>query len=233
MKILLIASTGAALITLVATSAAQAVTFVGSSSGEFGTPDPGSNSNPTYTGVGTNTFTWGNPFNVTNPPNSLSFAGNTFSAETDSIFKVGDLTYFNGTTTIGTNVDSVPLNVTLETSSPTSISEDFAFRFDLVNVPNTGTPEENADFVYPINSFAGSSFEFAGEDYTLELTGFSKDGGATIVDQFNILEDGTDTATVYGRINAAPPETVPESTSTLGLLTFGALGAGSLLKRKR
>lgn len=237
---------GAIFITLGAIGAAQAVTVAGSSSGVFGTPDPGSNSTPTVTGVGTNKFSWGSPFSTTAPPNSLSFAGNAFSAETESLFKVGDLTYFNGTTAIGTTVASVPLNVSLAMSSPTSISKVFDFDFDLTNTPNTGTPEQNADFVYPINSFASSSFELAGVNYTLQLTGFSKDGGATIIDRFNVLEDGTDTAAVYGKVTSVPtpgPVSPPtaeipfEFSPSLGILLLGAWGAiaqlNSLVQKRK
>lgn len=38
---------------------AQAQTFVGNSSGTWGAPDPGTTSNPVFSGVRTNTFTWG------------------------------------------------------------------------------------------------------------------------------------------------------------------------------
>ena len=75
-------------------------------------------------------------------------------------------------------------------------------------------------------------FEFAGVDYTLQLTGFSKDGGTTIVDQFNVLEDGTDTAAVYGKVTIAPPEIPFEFSPNLGLLILGAWAGIVMLKTK-
>jgi len=88
----------------------------------FGTPVLGNDLNRPFSGVGTNTFNWGIP-NNTDPINSLSFVGNTFSKEINSVFQVGKLTYLNGNNYVGSNVDSVPLNVSLAISSPSSFSK--------------------------------------------------------------------------------------------------------------
>ncbi len=209
-------------------SSAQAQTFVGNSSGTWGTPDPGTNTNPVFSGVGTDTFEWGQASFGT-PPNRLSFAGNAFSTNIDTLFQVGDLTYFNGSTSINTAVDSVPLNVELAFTDPTGFTESFAFNFDIVSTPNTNDPQESADFVFPMSSFGDRSFSFDGMDYTLELTGFSQDGGATTVDEFRVLEDATTTAAVFGKITKAPVQDVPEPTilGGLGLLSL------YLIKRRR
>ncbi|HEY9651653.1 MAG TPA: choice-of-anchor K domain-containing protein [Coleofasciculaceae cyanobacterium] len=219
----------ASLVSLTLSSNAQAQTFAGNSSGTWGDPNPGANTSPQFSGVGTNTFTWGDPNGFGVGANQLIFNGNTFSAGIDTLFQVGDLTYFNGTTTIGTTVASVPLNVQLAFATPSVFSEVFSFDFNLVSTPNTGTPEQNADSVYPISSFGSRSFSFGGTDYTLQLTGFSQDGGATTVSEFRVLEGATTTAAVFGRITAAPSKDVPEPATIGGL---GLLGV-YLMSRRR
>ncbi len=219
---------GIALIGLAAPSSAQ--TFSGNSSGTFGTPDPGSNDDPVFSGVGTNTFTFGDTGNSRRNPNRYSFAGNSFSTTLDSLFQVGNFTYFNGSTIVGTTIDSVPLNVSLGFTNPGGVNE--VFRFDLQNnsTPNTGTPEQNADFVFLISSIGAQTFTVGTTNYTFALNGFSRDGGVTTVKEFRVLEGENTTAGVFGKITAAP---VPEPTSMLGILAFSALGGGSLLKRIR
>lgn len=216
-----------AFIGLAAPSSAQ--TFSGNSSGTFGTPNPGSNNSPIFSGVGTNTFTFGRPGNFVTDPNQYSFAGNSFSTTLNSLFQVGDFTYLNGSTVAGTNINSVPLNLSLGFTNPGSVNQ--VFRFDLQNnnTPNTGTPEQNADFVSLISSI-GAQITVGTTNYTLALNGFSRDGGVTTFNEFRVLEGEKTTAGVFGTITAAP---VPEPASMLGILAFSALGTGSLLKRKR
>lgn len=211
---------------------AQAQLFVGDSSGTFGTPTP---SSAVFTGVGTNTFTWGQ--GSPPPPSSLNFEGSSFSTELDQLFAVGDLTYFNGTITGGTGADSVPLNILLSTTTPSDINETFIFGFDLISTPNTGTPEENADIVSPINIIPSQSFDVNGVDYTLELLGFSQDGGITIEDDFRVLEGATTTAILFGEITVAPvlpptPTSTPEPSAMIGLLAVSGLGIANKLKKK-
>lgn len=226
-KTMLLVGLGA-IATISQATPSTAQTFSGTSSGTFGTPNPGANTNPVFSGVGTNTFTWGAPFGT--PANELSFTGSSFSGELNSLFAVGNLSYFNGTVSTDTLVDAVPLDIALDFGQPDSASQVFRFDFNLFSTLNTGTPEENADFVTPINSFGDRSITFGGTEYTLQLTGFSQDGGNTIVDRFNVLENERTTAAIYGKITTKP---VPEPSSVLGILALGALGGGSLLKRNR
>lgn len=229
-KVMVTAIGGGLLVFQISPTLAQ--TFEGSASGTFGTPDPGSNANPVFSGVGTNTFTWGDPGLFGVGANELIFDGNPFDTTLNSLFAVGDLTYFNGTTLLGTTVETVPLNVSLNFTTPSGVNETFSFDFDLVSTPNTGTPEENADFVFPINQTPTQSFNIAGVDYTLQLFGFSQDGGATVTDEFRVLEGATTTAELYGRLTVAPVTGVPEPTSALGILALGALGGSSWLKHQ-
>ncbi|KAF3883799.1 MULTISPECIES: choice-of-anchor K domain-containing protein [Nostocales] len=206
-------------------SQALGLTFFGDSRATWGEPIiyPGSvNTNPRYTGVGTNTFTWGDgqpkdPIYGT-PANELTLKGNSFQAQENSVFKIGDLTYFNGTVPQGTNVDSVSLSLNLSFSEPFQFSEVFQYELELENTTNEGDREKDADSVVVKNTFSDRSFSFGGNDYLLELIGFSQDGGNTTVKKFRVYEDDEITAGIYARITRiTPPKTVPEPASLAGL----------------
>ncbi|QSJ15913.1 choice-of-anchor K domain-containing protein [Nostoc sp. UHCC 0702] len=214
----------------IANSVQAAPPFTGASSGTWATPTP-SGSPYVYNGVGTNTFDWGDADGFGTGPNILSFDGNSFSTGIDTPFQVGNLTYFNGTTVVGTTPSSVPLDVLLAFTDPGGLNKSFSFDFNLVSTENTGTPEENADFVFPPSTFSSTSFNFGGQDYTLQLLGFSKDGGTTIVNQFNVLENARDTAGLYAQITKVP-KPIPEPSSLLGLMLLNTGGGVIFLQKK-
>ncbi|MEH2460013.1 choice-of-anchor K domain-containing protein [Nostoc sp.] len=213
---------------------ADALTFSGISSATWGEPTPGSiDTDPIYTGVGSNTFDWGDS-NVCPPspntpsgctitgPNKLTFNGSSFSTDINSGFKIADLTYFNGTVFEGTSVEFVPLNINVFFSLPTEISEVFDFKLHLVNTLNEATdPEKSADFVFIDTNLSNHSFTFEGNKYTLELTGFNPD-----VSQISIkaLEGATTTTAIYAKIKA-----VPEPATVAGLFLLGIY----LISRKK
>ncbi|MBO3461058.1 choice-of-anchor K domain-containing protein [Aetokthonos hydrillicola Thurmond2011] len=210
------------------TNQAQALTFSGSSAGRWGTPTAGSiNTNPVYTGVGTNSFTWGQAIpddpNFGTPPNQLTFTGQSFSTETDSVFKVGQLAYFNGTVPEGTNVNSVPLNLRVSFNDPVSVNKVFDFNFNLVNTPNTSAnPLDNADYVLITRNVSNSTFTFDDGQYTLELIGFSQDDGKTNVNDFRVLEGERTTANLFAKITkVSSRRQVPEPTHIIGLSVLG------------
>lgn len=152
----------AALTALGFSSQAQALTFSGNSIGTWGKPTPGSmNTIPIYSGVGSNSFKWGDPDDFGTGPNQLIFTGNTFSSEIGSLFKIGDLTYFNGTVTPGTSVDFVPLNLHVSFGDRVN-SQVFNFDFELVNTPNDlPNPVDKADYVNVGKNFGNRNFTFA------------------------------------------------------------------------
>lgn len=205
---------------------ADALTFSGISSGTWGDPTPGSiDSNPVYTGVGSNTFTWGDanvcPSNPSTPgctvtgSNKLTFNGSSFSADINSAFKIADLTYFNGTVLKGTSVEFVPLNLNVSFNPPTGISQVFDFKLHLVNTPNDATdPEDNADFVFIDKNLSDRSFTFEGNKYTLELTGFNPD-----IPQISVkaLEGGTSRTAIYAEIKPIPEPAMIAGISLLGI----------------
>ncbi|MBD2772636.1 choice-of-anchor K domain-containing protein [Iningainema tapete] len=220
-------------------SQAQSLTISGNSSGTWGIPNPGSiNTNPVYSGVGTNSFTWGEPIiddtvDIGTPVNRLTFSGQSFSADIDYLFKVGNLTYFNGRVPPGTNVESVPLNLSLSLTNPISLNEVINFDFELENTNNLpeNTPEQNADIVYVKNKLGERSFTLNGEQYLLDLIGFSQDEGDSSVSQFRVLEGEATTAGVFARITRqTPTEQIPEPATITGL---SVLSIYLLVSRKK
>ena len=221
---------------------ADALTFSGISTGRWGEPNPGStdtNPNPIYTGVGNNTFTWGNP-NVCLPnpnpasgcritaPNKLTFTGNSFSTDLNSVFKIADLAYFNGKIVNGTSVEDVPLNLNVSFSPPVGISQVFDLKLHLVNTPNklTNSEEENADFVFIDENLSNPTFTFEGNKYTLEVTGFNPELRQISIEA---LEGETTKTAIYAKI-----KTIPEPTTVASLFLVGMylISSKKLLEKK-
>jgi hypothetical protein len=206
-------------------SQAQALTFSGNSSGAWGEPTPGSiNTNPIFSGVGTNSFSWGDADDFGTGPNRLTFNGDSFSSEIGSLFKIGDLTYFNGSVTPNTSVDFVPLNLHVSFNDRVNVSEVFDFNFQLVNTPNDSpNPADNADFVYVGKNFGDRNFTFADKKYILELTGFRETGSTTDVSEFRVLEGKGTTAGIFAKITEVPSDTktIPEPGAIAGLSLLG------------
>lgn len=205
-------------------SQAQALTFSGESSGVWGEPTPGGmNTNPVYSGVRSNSFSWGDPDDFGTGPNQLTFSGDSFSSEIGSLFKIGDLTYFNGSVTPGTSVESVPLNLRVSFGDRVNVSEVFNFDFHLKNTPNDSpNPAENADFVFVGKNFGNRNFTFADKKYTLSLTGFRETGSTTDVSEFRVLEGKETTAAIFAKITLVPPaKTIPEPGTVAGLSLLG------------
>jgi hypothetical protein len=212
---------------------AQAMNFLSSSSGKWGQPTPGDvNPMPYFSGVGTNTFTWGIPNLFGTPANQLTFTGNSFSVNSHSIFKLGNFNYYNGTVPLGTSVDSVPLTLSFTSNEAPEVNGDYTFEFDLLNTLNTGNIEENddnSDFVVEKTLKRDRFFTLQGKKYAFELAGFSEDGGQTLTKELKALEKKQISAGLFARVKEIPSEKIPEPAMVIGL---GVLGC-YLLNRKK
>ncbi len=118
---------------------------VGTASAIFTNPAPGT---ATVTGVGTSSFSWG-----TGDPSSLTFAGSAFDATPGTKFKIGTLTFHNGTIAANSGADSVDFEAPLHFTNIPELDFIFKTKFTLVNTPNIdGDPAASADQVV-IGSF--------------------------------------------------------------------------------
>lgn len=219
-------------LSLVGSSYAQAATtFAGNTSGIF--TDPTTAPGSVFSGVGTNIFSSGEAAS-NSTSNIFEFTGNAFSTTVGSTFTLGKLDYANGITTLGSNVESINLSTTLDLDTPIPLTQNFDFRLALDITPNLGNdPLEDADQLIAEISVPDQSFTFEAQELTLELIGFSQDGGATINNTFFALEEAETSGFLFARITQAlnsPATDVPEPMSVLGL---GAFAAIAITGRKR
>ena len=217
MKIRFVAIVIAAGFILVAST--EAAYIQGGSQGFFANPNP---ANSIYSGVGTNTFTWGEPLGPR--PNQLSFLGAGIDVAPGTNFVVGRLTYYNAVTFFGTTTDSVDLSLTLSLSRPTPLQFSGAIRLALLSTTNsTGAPDPDADFVQ-ITTRPAPVLTFDGVSYRFDLVGFANVGGAGSLigsDTLRLGEEQAATVDLVGRFSAVPGA-VPEP-SSLALVGIGVL----------
>ncbi len=212
---------------------AQAATFAGSTSAQWGTPLTPSPTSvisiTSHNGNTNNRLTWGetDPNKFTN---YVQFDGTTFSAGVNSLFNLGTLSYRNGSTYTYSNFDGdFPLQIALSLTLPFASGESFNFLFNILNTPNTsGNPVLDGDRLrFSTAGLSSQKFNYQENDYTLQLMGFSTNGGKTIAKEFNSPEGSVAIASLYGKIISDPKSvTVPEPASFAGLSLLGIYFAG-------
>ncbi len=229
-------------IVLALASTASAIDFSGTTSATWGTPTP-DNIFTQFSGVGTNTFITGETANSL-PATTLTFTGNLFTTALDRIFKIGDLSYYNGATLLSSTVDTVPLQIQLGFTNQTGLSNTFNYGFAFDITSNSGDREASADRLIPLNTSAIGNFVIDGISYTLQLGGFSQDNGVTIVPNFKAYENESTQGAIYGkitqdiRVTPVPPvmpippvtPTTPTTVPEPGIL-IGLLGIAAILSR--
>lgn len=122
--------------------------MVGSTTATFTDPAPGS---AVVGGVGSSNFGWGS-----GSPSSLSFAGSTFDATPNTAFKLGTLTFHNGTINSDSGADAVTFNTKLHFDNVPEKDFTLSSVLSLINTPNTSDPQASADQV----SLGGWGFTF-------------------------------------------------------------------------
>jgi len=196
------------------------------------------------TGVGTSQIRWGTPaggsgqsgydYDAAAPP--------PVALNTEVLFLVGTFVHHNQPVT-GDSITGATLDITLDmTFGSTSVIETFAYNFQHVETPNSIPcqfgPADGATNTVPcddrvsiLNSIPDQTFTVGGTTYTLDLIGFSQDGGATVSNKFFTTEEQNNYAGLYAEVTSNFTPTVPEPSSVVLLITV--IGAGLACTRKR
>lgn len=205
----------------------------GTVNGVWVNPNP-SGSPIVTSGVGTSTFTWGTPDGTAANNVNFNNGGGNFSSTTETKFKVGTITYFNGTTASGTTPDSVDLALTLNFADPALGPVTSEYTFNIVTTSNTSDANASADYLNLPTAFSSTSFLIDGTTYNVKLADFENIVGDGFLpsDEFSlhVREGGTASADLYAVVTtqtAAVPE--PQNLA----LMMAALGMMSLVARRR
>jgi hypothetical protein len=124
----------------------------------------------------------------------------------------------------------------LQFTTPNSIGNQvFNYNFNLTVTPNpTGDPILDGDFLTFPNGVPTTTFNVGGDEFTLELVGFSRDNGQTIIEAFSLPEGQSTSALLYARIIPPPPtneEPVVPEPATLALTALGLVAVASRRRR--
>ena len=207
------------------------VEVFGQATNTWGTPNKGSFSKPVFEVVGENKdiFHWAESVDPTLPTNSLSISSLPFDVSFNKPFEVGMLSYFNGSIWMDTAVESVPLQIQLDLDSPTDQTKNFKFDLKLETVADCSPdPEDWKDFVYFPDVLPNETFDYGGKTYTLEVLGFSKDGGKTLENRFRVQEQEADSAGLYAKITEVKKQLPPRDKNAQ---TDGATVIGDIKKK--
>jgi hypothetical protein len=187
-------------------------------------------------GPGNISFQWGDPGTFGVGSSKLTFAGTPFQGYFETPFKIGTLTYFNGTNVLQTAATNIDLRIQLALTTPTTVSPYYDFGLGLITTPDTNGPI--ADYVlFPSSFGSGADFLYGGNSYTLQLTGFQNassggyfDTGGELIG-FHVDEGATATADLYGKLTVNR-NVVPEA-GTLGLAFSGLVGILGFARRRK
>ncbi|NEQ29919.1 MAG: hypothetical protein F6K04_02770 [Leptolyngbya sp. SIO4C5] len=227
-----LASTALAISSSLCPSPAQAQTSIsGDASGIFVNPLP---TGAVTSGSGTSEFSFGDPATFGTGANRFSFEALPFDTQTETDFLIGTFTYFNGTTTSGSQIDSVDLQIGLDFLAPAAGLETSTFGLEVISTINTSDPDASADAVLLPSSFSPTTFSLGGTEFTLQLLGFDNvigDGFLTSTNtRLNVREGAEASAQLIGRVTSDIPD-VPEPMSLLALV--GLIPVGSRLLRRQ
>lgn len=164
------------------------VLFSGSTSGTFNN--------------GSNKFSLGTP-GFMGTEGFVAFDGsNNFLTGENSLFSLGTITYQNGQTVSGSEPKgNFPLEIELTLSNPLEEAQTFTFLLNNVVTPNnTGDPVLDGDRLLFSEQISRERFKYQGQEYTVDLFGFSSNGGQNFVGQFDSIEDSTATAELFAKI---------------------------------
>ncbi|MBE9060794.1 THxN family PEP-CTERM protein [cf. Phormidesmis sp. LEGE 11477] len=173
----------------------------------------------------------------------LGFAGvSNLDLDIGEVFNIGSLTHYNQT--IKSNVAfGVSTDFQLELDFGDVIgAQEFNFTFSIDETLNSqevcpyltvdgGGCSDQIKWDFALDQ--SNSFDYEGEEYTLELVGFSEQVAAnSIVDNFVSQEDGNNSANLFARlVKVDTSKEIPEPASLLGLVGIGLFVAQSRKNR--
>jgi hypothetical protein len=213
-----------------------AAPFEGDTFLSFGTPSGGGGVyqllNGTYPGDLSSTLFSGTAFPDDGSRNEYTLTGETgFSTLAETPFAVADLFYHNGKTLARTSVTTVPVDMDVYFTSPAGVDRTLSFSFDFALALNSDDPVASADILIPQDMGASTTFLDGTDLYSLELLGFSDDGGNTIIDSFTLAEEANTTSILYAEISlkqgAGGDDAIPEPAA------LGLIGTALLALRKK
>lgn len=212
--------------------------FSGTVIGNFADLDTAGQSRPNVT-IGNNdaggiaSINWGTPARGYTD-NFFTFDGagsdagdSSFTIRPDQSFAIGTFSYQNGATYSGTNINGVDLDISVDIEAPGAYSTDFSYSYDITSTPNvTGNNVLDADFVtVNANNNSIGTVSFAnGAIYELEISGFSTDGGRTVVESFHVAENATASAELHAQFKTVAAPAPGVGAGALGALALSALG---------
>ena len=134
------------------------------------------------------------------------------------IFEVGQLRHFNNP--IYDAASAVSLSLFLNFDNPVA-TQSFNLNFQIDETPNEGTCAyfsitPCSDKLSLSETSMSNQFSIAGIDYTLQLLGFSLTPGGVPINELISQEGGTNQASLFAKITAVEPETVPEPATVAG-----------------
>jgi len=185
----------------------KTIFFRGATTGVFHSPLGESTMVSNLGGGATNpTFNWGKIASGYTKSNSMTFTpASNYTVVPDQEFKIGDLSYYNGTVVSGTSATGVKLRVGLNFTVPER-TEQFEFDFRLYSTINKGVSlDEDADFVWIPTLASQLTAQVQGQTFYLQLRfGNSTSNGFTTIDEFHVHENKSATGAIYGKFTTNP-----------------------------
>lgn len=176
--------------------------------------------------LGSTTLAWG-----VNPDSStLNFDGHFFDEPPDTVFDMGKVTFFNGTSDLSTIIFGATLNLTYVPCSfcgPTALVNSLPISVPIVTTANTGTALQNADWVGPFGTSKPLTFNV--------LEGFNADAElwGKIIGDPDFVPTLLVTTDPNAFIGNGQPVGLPEPASLILVMSaFAAFGFAGVRSRK-